>query len=246
MKKTLLIYFTVVAAIFLVNSCEDISINVPGVTMISGQDTVRFSQDTIRFPQDTSRLAFLSQWYVDTLRPPPDTVWKDTLIIFEDTLYADTLYRDTLYADTLKLPGEVDTVYNYSDRTLYATKIPDSEKHYYAIHKSLRNIGAQILADSLGSPTFRVVVKGSTNANSIRFAAKCIGYDTTMQAIDNRIGLTLEPDSTGSIEGETEPFTCHPPGGNATMDYWLTAHTDTAEIVHRDHIDVAHKRSIGN
>lgn len=173
------------------------------------------------------------------IKPPLYEVRPSWGNVIPDTVF-QTEY-DTVYVD-----APTDTVWAYEQRTLYAAQIPEGEAWYYDEHPAVRNIDWQIIEDHPDSTEFRVRIFGQTTANKIRFASKCIGYDSTMSAIDDRVGMTLTADSTGFVDGETADFTCHPPGGNASMNYWLTGYTDADTVIVRKYIDVAHIRSIGN
>lgn len=189
---------------------------------------------------DTHRVAALDTLVlIDSLElPPPDTlVVRDTVIVERRDTLIITI-EDTVYQTVF------DTLIAFEERTLYASTIDSTQKQYYDIHPALRGIDWQIIQDSLDDPNFRVLVYGKTSAERISFAAKCIGYDSTLTALPQTESLSLTPDSTGMVRGTTDPYGCHPPGGNASMNYWLTAITDSANYLERSYIDIAHIRSL--
>lgn len=132
----------------------------------------------------------------------------------------------------------------------------DVEATYYDIYPDTvflhieteltRNVRHQYVEDSTAG--FQIEITGYTPANQIRYASKCIGYDSTMTAIDERISMTLTPDSTGYVEGITPKYNCYHKneGMNALATYWLTAFTDTTDLIVRRYLDVAHELNIGN
>lgn len=245
MKKILLALLLLVPAMAAGQTLklENINIVRSGYWQVVSPDTITNHTDAIQAVE--RQLNLLLQGIPQSqivIKPPLYEVRGDFSEIFPDTVYAE------VPADTVYLGSEADTVWAYEEKTVYATSIPDTTVMYYDEHPAVRNIEWQIIEDHPDSTYFRVRIYGQTTpeVNQLRFASKCIGYDSTRTLLTDNVGLTLTPDSTGYVDAETRDIGCHPPGGNAAMNYWLTAVTDTMEIQVHKYIDIAHIRSLGN
>lgn len=157
---------------------------------------------------------------------PNAEIIQDLNIRYDGTIYPDTVFTtqyDTLYEDTL-----------YVEKFMYSDPI------------ELRNVRHMYVEDS--TKGFQLEIKGSSPAQRIHYASKCIGYDSTMTAIDDRVSFSMYPDSLDNFYGITRKYDCYykDEGMNAMMTYWLTAYTnDTTYTVIRT-LDVAHELNIGN
>lgn len=165
-----------------------------------------------------------------------------------DTLEANYLRFDTAvkgaddYADTVNV-SFIDIVpFSYRYVPSYAPITRDTV-FLSDVPFPLRNISHVYVEDS-AFEGFKIQIIGNTTAQTIRYASKCIGYDSTMTAVDQRISMELIPDSLGNVNSTTPAYTCLEQ--NAMMTYWLTAYTDSLEYFHRVNLDVAHDLSIGN
>lgn len=246
MKKLLGILFLLFPVLATAQTVESVNIVRNGYWQVVSPDTITNHTDAIQAVE--RQLNLLLQGVPEnqiTIKPPLYEVRATLRDIAPDTVFmpSDTVFVES-DPDTVEIPG--DTLYAYEERTVYATTIPDTTAMFYDEHPAVRNIDWQIIEDHPDSTYFRVRIYGQTTpeVNYLRFASKCIGYDSTRTLLTDNVGLTLTPDSTGYVSAETRNIGCHPPGGNASMNYWLTAVTDTVEIQVHKYIDIAHIRSL--
>ncbi len=251
MKKILLVLLLLLPAMASAQILKLESVNIVrvGYWQVVSPDTI--TNHPSQYQANERQLNLLLQGVPQSqivIKPPLYEVRGNFSEISPDTVYAEAP-ADTFYTepDTVEVEVPGDTVYAYQEKTLYATEIPDTTAMYYDVHESLRNIDWQIIEEHPDSTAFRVRVFGTTTADRVSFASKCIGHDADMNLLTQTESISLTPDSTGYVEGETSEYMCHPPGGNAAMNYWLTARFDDSEnILVIGYIDIAHIRGLGN